>query len=314
MKRLLILLLLVSPAAANDPAKAAGDEFLVVGYLPWYRVESVSGQKLGPVTDLIYFGIKPRADGRLESPPIEQDALTTLTEIQKQTGCRLHVCVGGGGRSQGFAALTASSSRRTGFVRELCRFCKAEGLIGVDYDWEHPEGDVQLANYAALITETKRELGDEGVVTVAQSPWRDFGPAIYDAVDRVHVMSYNHRFPHARLEDAQKDVVRMLEFGCPAEKIVLGIPFYGRNAKGRTRIYADLVGNADADADLIDGYALNGRNTVIGKTRYAIEAELAGVMIWEVGQDATDPHRSLLRAIEGVLEAPRSRSGVRLRR
>lgn len=312
MKRLLILLLLAAPATADEAAKQTEDEFLVVGYLPWYRAESFSAERMGPVTDLIYFGIEPRADGRLESPPVERDVIALLQRLQEKSGCRLHVCVGGGGRSKGFAALTASAARRARFVRELCRFCQDAGFEGVDYDWEHPDGDAQLADYAALITETRRELGDGGIVTVAQSPWRDFGPEIYAAVDRVHVMSYNHQFPHARLDDSRKDIERMRQFGCPAEKIVLGIPFYGRNSQGRTRTYADLAG--DEDADLIDGYALNGRETVTTKTRFAMQADLRGVMIWELGQDADAPQRSLLQAIESVLKRPRTRSGVRLRR
>ena len=50
------------------------------------------------------------------------------------------------------------------------------------------------------------------------------------------------------------------------------------------------------------------------KTRFAMQADLRGVMIWELGQDADAPQRSLLQAIESVLKRPRTRSGVRLRR
>ena len=312
---LLLLLLLVHPdgfARADEAPASAERTFQVVGYLPWYRVKSFSAERIGPVTDLIYFSVEPSAAGRLKSPPVEDAVLDLLHEIRDATGCRLHLCVGGGGRSKGFPALTADPSRRTAFVRSLCRFCREEEFAGVDYDWEYPRGESQLADFAALLVETKRALGEDGVVSVAQSPWRDFGTDVYETVDRVHVMSYNHRFPQARLEDSRKDVLRMLSFGCPEEKLVLGVPFYGRNARGRTKTYADLSNGEDAD--LIDGYALNGRKTVRTKTRYAVQSRLAGVMIWELGQDSADPEASLLSAIEEELQAPREKPRVRIRR
>ena len=40
----------------------------------------------------------------------------------------------------------------------------------------------------------------------------------------------------------------------------------------------------------------NGPETIAKKTRYAIEAGLGGVMIWELGQDA-EGEASLLQAI-----------------
>jgi len=177
------------------------------------------------------------------------------------------------------------------------------GFDGIDFDWEYPAGATQLADYRRLIDESRAQLGKRRQISVAQSPWRDFGRGVYDAVDRVHVMSYNHKHPHARLMDARIDIERMLNYGCPREKLVLGVPFYGRNQRGSSRTYAEIVQSKGfaAGLDLVDGYAFNGRRTLQQKTRYALTAGLAGLMIWEVGQDATDPEHSLLRAIGSQL-------------
>jgi len=185
-------------------------------------------------------------------------------------------------------------------LRELCQ--RAE-FDGVDYDWEYPAGKTQLADYRKLLEETRRSLGSGRVISVAQAPWRDFGRGIYEAVDRVHVMSYNHKHPQARLSDSRADIDRMLGFGCPREKLVLGVPFYGRNPRGRSRTYAEIVRSDafKANADLVDGFAFNGRRTLQQKTSYARDAGLGGVMIWEIGQDSADPKTSLLGAIKSAL-------------
>jgi GH18 family chitinase len=302
---LVIAISLVLPVGADDaPADDSNGRgrrpFIVAGYLPWYRAETWSPAAIGPVTDLIYFGARLRADGRLNAETLNATALERLAAAHQASGCRLLLCVGGGDRSAGFAAATADETSRQRLCDSLVALCRAHGFGGVDFDWEYPEGDRQLHSFAQLLAEMKRRLGEEGVVSVAQSPWRDFGRDVYRIVDRVHVMSYNHRHPQARFEDSQRDVERMLEYGCPADKLVLGVPFYGRNAAGRTKTFQELAGfgRLEPDADMLLGYAFNGRATVRAKTRYALDRNLGGIMVWELGQDAADADTSLLRGIE----------------
>ena len=272
---------------------------IVVGYLPSYRMEGFTAERVGPVTDLIYFGIEPTDTGGFPDEPIPQETIAQLRLITGRTRCRLLLCVGGGGQSNGFPALV-NARRRAAFAERLCRCCRDHGFDGIDFDWEHPEGDAQLAAYVALVNETRAGLPQGALVTVAQSPYHDYGRAMYEAVDRIHVMSYNHQFPQARMEDTRADVARMLRFGCPRGKIVLGVPFYGRDKDGATKTYADLVQLAGRapQTDLVRGYSFNCRATIRGKVDLVRQERLAGIMIWELGQDATDPATSLLQVIE----------------
>ena len=293
----------------SSVASIAADEnrFAVVGYLPEYQIRSVQAEHLKPVTDLIYFGIHPPADGHLARTPVTDEALAKLKQIQHIASCRLFLCVGGWNKSQGFATLTKNRQTRTRFIMGLRDYCKRAGFDGIDYDWEHPKNADEIANYQRLLVETKSTFADAKLwVTVAQAAWQDLGAAGYRAVDRVHLMSYDHDYPQATLSKSTADVNRVLGWGCPANKIAMGIPFYGRNKNRQAKTYSELIADRkyDASVDIFSGYAGNGSATVVAKLHFAERRKLGGIMIWELGQDSSRPESSLLQALDRNLKSP----------
>ena len=300
--RLLLLLHLCTSIAASQGSKTEEQEssFAVVGYLPNYRIDSVSAKNLQGVTDLIYFSIEPLEDGKLPETPISADDLRSIRRLQEELKCRVLVCVGGWGLSKGFPALAAKKASRAVFIEELKSLCESNQFSGVDLDWEHPKGKEELRNLAVLVAEMRARFDDSDlVVTVAQASWQDLGKDVYAHVERVHLMSYDHEFPQATVEKSTADVKRLLGYGCPSRKIALGVPFYGRNQERKSRTYQELVGDKrwESTVDEIDGFALNGRDTIGKKMDFAKDTNLGGIMIWEVGQDSKEPESSLLQKI-----------------
>ena len=282
--------------------------FVVAGYLPDYRVESWS-REIGPVTDLILFGMSAPKDGTFDSNAINHQHIGIVQDVKRKTQCRLLFTVGGWNKSEGFSVLATDQTLRRTFIQDALRFCRRHGFDGIDYDWEHPAGDEQINAFADLLAETHAEFSQQNLlVTVAQAGWQDLGRRAYQSVDRIHLMAYDHDFPQATFEKAQADVERLQSFGCPARRITVGLPFYGRNKNGEARTYAELstVPAFQADASVIDGFACNGTALIERKTRFARECGLAGVMIWEIGQDTTGPH-SLLQTLSRALEQNRSK-------
>ncbi|MCA9266600.1 MAG: glycoside hydrolase family 18 protein, partial [Planctomycetales bacterium] len=205
------LLTLAAAICAPRGAAAVERQFVVVGYLPEYRVAEVAAGKLAPVTDLVYFGLAPPADGRIPSPPVAPQTLRKLHEIKRTANCRLLLCVGGWNRSAGFAQLVQSEAARRRFIAGLTEICRGSEFDGVDFDWEHPQGAAQVAAYARLLAETKAAFAESRLlVTVAQAEWQDLGEATYAAVDRVHLMSYDHAFPQATFAKSKADVDRLV--------------------------------------------------------------------------------------------------------
>ena len=298
---LLALILAVSfPAAGHAGADDRQDQFVVAGYLPHYRVAQVAPESLKPLTDLIYFGLTPPAGGRLAEAPVAPAILEKLQEIKRITGCRLLICVGGWNRSEGFSRVASKASLRKQLVLDLLSFCRNNRFDGIDFDWEHPQGPEELAAYQALLASTRKSFGPAGLlVTVAQASWQNLGKPAYNTVDRVHLMSYDHDYPQATLEKSRKDVTRLISWGCPPDKVTLGLPFYGRNKARESHTYRQLVANRrpPPDRDEINGYAFNGPATILQKIRHVRQRKLAGIMIWEAGQDDPRKEFSLLGTI-----------------
>ena len=289
MHRLIPILLLTTFTAFADP--------LVVGYLPDYRIDTWKPPTESPLTDIIFFGIEPPEGGALPDLPVPPAQIERARALKAQLKTRLLLCVGGWGRSEHFPAVASDDEARARLIESLKSFCKKHNFDGIDYDWEHPKNEAAMADYVRLLAETRTAFKEDGLlVTIALASWQDIGPEGYAAVDRVHLMSYDHSFPQATLKQSMADVEILLANGCPPEKVVLGVPFYGRNKDRDSRSYAELtVGkNFAPEVDEIDGFAFNGVNTVKAKMDYVTRKELGGLMIWELAHDGGALLQSLL--------------------
>jgi GH18 family chitinase len=291
-------------------ADEAARPFVVVGYLPFYHVNALDAEAARHLTDLIYFSIVPKAAGDLDLRSTQPEQIRQLQTLKDRYHFRLLIAVGGGGLARSFPACALNPQARARFIRELARYCRANKFDGVDYDWEFPRGTAEEDAYADLIVETKQALQPEqGLVTAAVVAGQPLRPAALRALDRLHLMSYDHPGRHSTLERAKADVQKLIGQGAAKERIALGVPFYGRDIKDRhyAITYAEIVRrfHPAPEADEAGGFYFNGIKTIEEKTRYAKAEGLAGVMIWEVGQDTHD-RTSLLRAIgrAGAVKPP----------
>jgi GH18 family chitinase len=295
-------LLVLALCVCCENARGDDSQFVVAGYIPDYRMAAWS-KTIGPLTDLILFGMPAPTNGHFDAAAIPQQHLAIARQVKDKSNCRLLFTVGGWDKSQGFATLAADAQLRKQFIHDAREFCTRNGFAGIDYDWEHPEGAKQIASFAELLKQTQTEFARHKlIVTIAQAGWQDFGRATYESVDRVHLMSYDHEFPQATFAKSLADVERLIKAGCPRGKIVLGLPFYGRNKDGAAKTYAELASTAAlyGDVSIVDGFAFNGPKIIAQKVRYAQQQQLGGVMIWELGQDAAGT-QSLLQAVSDGL-------------
>lgn len=297
----------VPPTANRDPAEPttstpATEPFSVVGYLPYYEAKGFEPSIGKYLTDLIYFSVEPTADGDLKHGDISRDVIERLHKMREQHHTRIEIAVGGWGRAKALPAVAVDPQKRQRFIEALAKYCDDNKFDGVDFDWEFPRGKEETAAFGALLSECKAALAPHRqLLTIAVSPEQRLPDAAIRAVDRVHLMSYDHGGPeHSTLAQAEADVKQVLSRGVSKNKLMLGVPFYGRSPKGSPKVmsYAQIVGrfHPAANVDSEGPYYFNGLDTIRAKTRLANIQQLGGIMIWDVGGDTRDDS-SLLQAI-----------------
>jgi len=266
------------------------------------------------------------------------------------------ISMGGWTGSGDFSTIAATEEGRRIFAQSALDFIQTYDFDGVDIDWEFPvSGGLQLGkpedreNFTRLLRELRLTLGDEYLLTIASSgnPDRlalleieDFVPYL----DWISLMTYdyhgsweanggktghnaplynnndpvNHRF---NIDSAVK---YLIERGVPAQKIVVGLAFYGRSAsgvQGEEGLYAPFTGPGPGSFEdgLLDykdikenyleknGYdyfwddtakvpylfnqdrkefvSFDDSRSIEGKASYVAGNDLSGVMFWELSGD-----------------------------
>jgi chitinase len=303
MTRTLTCLLLAFAASIT-----AADERRLVGYLPYWATTKIEPGMHPGLTDLILFSGEPRADGSLDATRLEGIPWNKVATV-RAAGVRVHLCLGGWGRSKHFAVVTGEARLRGRFVAETAAFCANRGLDGVDLDWEHPKGAAQLAAYGKLVDELKAALAArKGEVTLTLAGAAQLPPDGGRRADRVQLMAYDLPGRHATMEASVARAEALLAAGVPPERLVLGVPFYGRGVTDRNRTlpFREILARhrPKPDQDDADGLHFNGPVTMARKAAWVRQRGLAGMMAWELTQDAPG-EASLLRVLRAELDRPR---------
>lgn len=174
----------------------------------------------------------------------------------------------------------------------LMRCSKREGLQGVDFDWEVPRSKEDQQAYAALLIQASKELHKADLlISVALHPRQFMPQQVYDEVDRINFMTYDLDYNHvAEYDSVITAVEEFYNSGCPATKMVLGIPAYGRHFQhpALVKTFAELMDESSDTAvsrHVWNGYRYDTPTTVQQKVEYAVFKRMAGVFFWELGQD-----------------------------
>lgn len=292
--------LYVTGTLCADEVRPAGSSFRVIGYLPDYRLGEYQLETAKHLTDLIVFSAEPAVSGELNTERLRNCPWPELLTFKTKHRVRLLLTIGGWERSDHFPVVAATPALRKKFVAEVVDFCLAKRLDGVDLDWEHPEGEQQEASYALLLKELRSEFDTHGLLlSVTIAAWQKLPSEAITAVQYVQVMAYDHDERHSTFDGAKQDLDLLLRAKVPAEKIVLGLPFYGRNVRTREAMtYREIYEKygPKPEDDEVQAMFFNGVNMIHRKTRHAVDSGLGGVMIWELGQDAVG-EASLLKVI-----------------
>ena len=296
-------------------------EKLVVAYVPnWIDLgrfsRTISYSKLTHIN--IAFENPGDAGGRLSFN--KQDDLLIAAAHAKNV--KVLVSIGGGSASadEGMRARYADllgDKNRTAFVDGIAAYVSRHGFDGVDVDLEGPAINGDYAKFVRELAAALRPAGKILTAALSQGYGGNKVPeSVFKNYDFVNVMAYDatgnwdpdRPGQHSSLAFAKSNVAYWLARGLPQSKIVLGVPFYGSGFGEAYRAddgysYAEIVAEYPG-AENLDRVGntiwYNGIPTIEAKTRYIIDADLAGVMIWSLDSDVKGG-KSLLNAIDRTL-------------
>jgi len=297
----------------------------VIGYLPYYRFSWINDIEFERLTHVNIAFANPDAQGNFS---VEGVNIAPAVNKAHQKGCKVFISLAGGyltpTQEANWNNLTLLVNRPA-FIQKIVQYVQANNLDGVDVDleWQYVE-----TWYSPFILELKAALAPLGIPLTAALPGNYKYPEItasaLDAFDWINMMIYDLRGPwdpsnpgqHSPYYWAEDCIDYWLNKGVPGQKLTLGVPFYGYDFSVDPVVafnYRGIVNQAAANAfiDNVDQKWWNGIPTIKAKTELALN-EVAGVMIWEIGQDAfgSNIQYSLLRAIDEVVNAATSGSSA----
>ncbi|MBX3110496.1 MAG: glycoside hydrolase family 18 protein [Fimbriimonadaceae bacterium] len=276
--------------------------FRVAGYLPDWRAASFQESWAKGLTEVIVFSASPKSDGSLDTRLLDQFPWDKLRSLREKQGLRVTFAVGGWGRgTANFPVVAHDPKLRQAFAVSVNMTCDKYRLDGVDFDWEHPKNPTEEADYGKLLQAVKESFkGKDRTTSLTIAGWQKLPRSAFAYADFVQVMAYDHEGKHSTMEDTVKDLDLVAALGAKPAQTVLGLPFYGRTYRNQRSeaTYADLAGRFKLKPgdDTAGDFYFNGPETVAAKVALAQKRKLAGVMIWEIGQDTTGS-LSLLAAI-----------------
>ena len=281
---------------------------------------------------------------RIDNP----ERLRMITGLKKQNpALKVMLSVGGWGSGR-FSEMAATKENRQAFARDCQRVVKEFGLDGIDIDWEYPtQGGAGISsspddtkNFTLLMASLRKALGKKLLLTaatVSTAQFIDFKSCI-QYMDFVNVMAYDMGSPtqhHAALYPSDisgsctssEAVQKHLEAGVPREKLVMGVPFYGKGKRGddglrqfnRTGLLPQGYERRWDEKGMVP-YLVNDKGEFVWgyenarslseKCQFILDNHLRGGMYWDYASDTPqgDERRtlylSLLKNKKGT-EAPR---------
>lgn len=344
---------------------------VVIAYVGGYNgVVDVSRIAANKITHINYAFVNVQ-DGKafLANETTDAENFQKLNTLKEQNpDLKILISIGGWSWSKNFSDAVLTAEGQKTFAKSAVDIMKKYELDGVDVDWEYPamegaEGNVfrpeDKQNYTLMFAALKAELdaltqetGKKYLLTTAVGASQEFidnteMAKVQEHLDYVNVMTYDFQskdtvIHHSNLKasdkyeggnNSEKAIQAFITAGVPANKLVMGIPFYGRvyqlkkgwkNGIGETfakqeqsigyTVIKDSLVNKNEFFRYVDEAAqapylfnfykgvlvtYDDEESVKVKCQYVSTNGLAGVMFWEY---FSDPKGFLLNTIDQNLK------------
>jgi len=239
----------------------AAEKHVLAGYFTqWgpargYAVRNIeTSGSAAKLTHLLYAFATVSPAGHCEStdPAADRRNFDELRALKKRhPNLKILISLGGYALSNSFSRVAATPALRSITAMScIAMFLDGDLFDGIDIDWEYPDA-ADTENFTSLLIEFRHQLDSEGkkrhrhfLLTIAAPA----GEQHYSKIDLerippfldfINLMTYdyngawdkttNHLAPLPSIESTVRGYEKG---GVPANKLVLGMPFYGRGWQG----------------------------------------------------------------------------------
>ena len=353
----------LNPATANKPK--------IIAYVTdWKDNWGAHYEKAKQVTHINY-AFANIIDGKVvegnESDEENIKKLNGLKEVNPEL--KILISIGGWTWSDNFSDAVLTEKSRLVFANSAINFLQKHNLDGLDLDWEYPgqrgEDNVfrpeDKENFTAILKQLRKKLDSisstnkKYLLTIASGANQNYldhtnMAEAHKHLDFINIMTYDFHGigssktgHHANLNisafdsnsnkrNATTAVQEHINAGIPAEKIVLGVPFYGKWWKGAIPInngcyqessgdrgyysYSEIADSLFSDNGFISYWdstanavyiwrqkdslfvTYDNAQSIEKKAAFVKENHLGGVMFWQYNAD----NGTLLEAINANLK------------
>lgn len=276
---------------------------------------------------------------------------------------KVMLSIGGWTWSKNFPAAASSESTRDTFAKSAVTIMKDWGFDGIDVDWEYPANEKEAQDMVLLLKAVRKELDAYAAMWASGHHFElsiaaPAGPAHYgklrlkelgEVLDNINLMAYDFagswsnasghdanlyadpKNPDATPFNTDDAVEAYINGGVPKNKIVLGMPIYGRSFQqtdgigkpysdigsgswekgiwdykvlpkdGSTVMYDSVArGYYSYDAKTKELISFDTPDMIVEKVKYLKDKGLGGSMFWEASADRKD-NGSLIGTSYGAL-------------
>ena len=283
----------------------------IVGYLPSYRFDLNNNIEYCKLTHLNLAFANPGSNGKL----IINDFNDIVVKARNDNNnIKIYISIGGGYLTDEQASIWSNlidiKENRPTIVNEIVSFVEDNSLDGVDVDleWQYV-----TPGYSPFVIELKSALSAKGKGMTAALPgttkFNNITDEALQTFDFINLMAYDFTGPwnptvsgqHSSYNNANQSINFWKNKGISANKLTLGVPFYGYDFSDSSNVTSFTFGqmvSLNSSYSELDNVGLkfyNGRPTIKSKVKLAGE-QVSGIMIWELGQDSFSEY-SLLKTI-----------------
>ncbi len=296
----------------------------VVGYITNWHLNRLSTLKLEGLTHLIFQGVVV-TNGSDPTLLVANEAgwwqITDVVTAGHANNAKVLISLIGFWKESYINQIWQSPDLRGKLIENLKDLVVNYELDGVDIDNENSPNNPAL--YSTFIRELYAVLNPLGkIITMAVNPYGvSIEPEASGYLDFINVMTYDmdigKGYPyHSTFEDSVKAIQLWAAGGVPKDKILIGIPFYGRDGDDTFYEYWWIVDkykpgpdqNEISEPQATGGIIWwNGPDLAQEKTYYVRDNGFGGVMMYEIGTDSLDGF-SLLESIYVAIEQPEKSS------